>query len=183
TRKEHHPSTRRNPHPHPPGRRRAPRHGAATSRATAFQHITIRAGPEARMPSIEARPNTRNERVEMRLLEVSPRPLVCAPSRKLLIAGTLEGLDHSDVVAVAVAANLGVAALDQVPRPAANEVRSEAAPALLWDDPDVCDNGGARVPGGDDHPGERSVHRIAEFPPFGLVLHASVVLEVRAGST
>ena len=33
-RQEHHPSTRRNPHPHPPGRRRAPRHGATTRRAT-----------------------------------------------------------------------------------------------------------------------------------------------------
>ena len=34
-RQEHHPGTRRNPHPHPPGRRRAPRHGATTRRATA----------------------------------------------------------------------------------------------------------------------------------------------------
>ena len=33
-RQEHHPSTRRNPHPHPPGRRRAPRHRATTRRAT-----------------------------------------------------------------------------------------------------------------------------------------------------
>ena len=34
-RQEHHPGTRRNPHPHPAGRRRAPRHGATTRRATA----------------------------------------------------------------------------------------------------------------------------------------------------
>ena len=33
-RQKHHPSTRRNPHPHPPGRWRAPRHGATTRRAT-----------------------------------------------------------------------------------------------------------------------------------------------------
>ena len=33
-RQEHHPSTRRNPHPHPPGRWRALRHGATTRRAT-----------------------------------------------------------------------------------------------------------------------------------------------------
>jgi two-component system sensor histidine kinase VanS len=38
-RQEHHPSTRRNPHPHPPGRRRAPRHRATTGRAA-------RTGPE-----------------------------------------------------------------------------------------------------------------------------------------
>jgi hypothetical protein len=31
---KHHAGTRRNPHPHPPGRRRAPRHGATTRRAT-----------------------------------------------------------------------------------------------------------------------------------------------------
>ena len=40
-RQEHHPGTRRDPHPHPPGRRRAPRHGAATRRATAHWQITI----------------------------------------------------------------------------------------------------------------------------------------------
>ncbi len=34
-RQEHHPSTRRNPHPHPPARWRALRHGATTRRATA----------------------------------------------------------------------------------------------------------------------------------------------------
>ncbi len=34
-RQEHHPSTRRNPRPHPPGRWRALRHGATTRRATA----------------------------------------------------------------------------------------------------------------------------------------------------
>ena len=33
-RQEHHPGTRRSPHPHPPGRRRAPRHGATTRRAS-----------------------------------------------------------------------------------------------------------------------------------------------------
>ena len=33
-RQEHHPGTQRNPHPHPPGRRRAVRHGATTRRAT-----------------------------------------------------------------------------------------------------------------------------------------------------
>ena len=33
-RQEHHPSTRGNPHPHPPRRRRAPRHGAAACRST-----------------------------------------------------------------------------------------------------------------------------------------------------
>ena len=35
-RQKHHPSTRRNPHPHPPGCWRAPRHGATTRRATAL---------------------------------------------------------------------------------------------------------------------------------------------------
>ena len=39
-RQEHHPSTRRNPHPRPPGRRRAPRHGSTTRRATADGHMT-----------------------------------------------------------------------------------------------------------------------------------------------
>ena len=34
-RQKHHPSTRRNPHPHPPRRWWAPRHGATTRRATA----------------------------------------------------------------------------------------------------------------------------------------------------
>ena len=43
-RQEHHPGTRRNPHPHPPGRRRAPRHGATTRRATA---------PTSRWPASE----------------------------------------------------------------------------------------------------------------------------------
>ena len=42
TRQKHHPSTRRNPHPHPPGRWRAPRHGATTRRATAHWQMTIR---------------------------------------------------------------------------------------------------------------------------------------------
>jgi two-component system, OmpR family, sensor histidine kinase VanS len=41
-RQKHHPSTRRNPHPHPPGRWRAPCHGAATRRATAHWQMTIR---------------------------------------------------------------------------------------------------------------------------------------------
>ena len=41
-RQEHHPSTRRNPHPHPPGRWRALRHGATTRRATAHWQMTIR---------------------------------------------------------------------------------------------------------------------------------------------
>ncbi len=40
-RQEHHPSTRRNPHPQPPRRRRAPRHGATTRRATAHRQMTI----------------------------------------------------------------------------------------------------------------------------------------------
>src|SRR5205085_3172460 len=35
-------SARRNPHPHPPSRRRAPRHGATTRRATAHWQMTIR---------------------------------------------------------------------------------------------------------------------------------------------
>ena len=41
-RQEHHPSTRRNPHPHPPGRWRALRHGATTRRATAHRQICDR---------------------------------------------------------------------------------------------------------------------------------------------
>ena len=40
-RREHHPGTRRNPHPHPPARRRAPRHGATPRRATAHRQVTI----------------------------------------------------------------------------------------------------------------------------------------------
>ena len=40
-RQKHHPSTRRNPHPHPPGRWRALRHGATTRRATAHWQMTI----------------------------------------------------------------------------------------------------------------------------------------------
>ena len=44
-RQEHHPSTRRNPHPHPPGRWRALRHGATTRRATAHWQMTIRELP------------------------------------------------------------------------------------------------------------------------------------------
>ena len=41
-RQKHHPSTRRNPHPLPPGSRRAPRHRATTRRATAHGQVTIR---------------------------------------------------------------------------------------------------------------------------------------------
>ena len=41
-RQKHHPSTRRNPHPHPPGRWRALRHGATTRRATADWQMTTR---------------------------------------------------------------------------------------------------------------------------------------------
>ena len=45
-RQEHHPGTRRNPHPHPPGRRRAPRHGA-----TAGGHVHGRTvGSSSRRP-------------------------------------------------------------------------------------------------------------------------------------
>ena len=40
-RQEHHPSTRRNPHPHPSGRWRALRHGATPRRATALGQMTI----------------------------------------------------------------------------------------------------------------------------------------------
>jgi hypothetical protein len=43
-RQKHHPSTRWNPHPHPPGRWRAPRHGATTRRTTA---------PTRRLPASE----------------------------------------------------------------------------------------------------------------------------------
>jgi hypothetical protein len=39
--RQHHPSTRRNPHSHPPGRGRALRHGAATRGATAHRQLTI----------------------------------------------------------------------------------------------------------------------------------------------
>ena len=41
-RQKHHPSTRRNPHPHPPGRWGALRHGATTRRTTAHCQMTIR---------------------------------------------------------------------------------------------------------------------------------------------
>ena len=49
-RQEHHPSTRRNPHPHPSRRWRAPRHGATTRRATiqAAESELRRAGPAGR---------------------------------------------------------------------------------------------------------------------------------------
>ena len=56
-RQEHHPSTRRNPHPHPPGRRRAPRHGATTRRATQPRRNTgcacLAEGLRQRRPSAE----------------------------------------------------------------------------------------------------------------------------------
>ena len=44
-------STRRNPHPRPPGRRRAPRHGSTTRRATADWHMTNRGVPGRRQPA------------------------------------------------------------------------------------------------------------------------------------
>ena len=46
-RQEHHPSPRRNPHPHPPGRRGALRHGATPRRASAQRRTTIRGLPHA----------------------------------------------------------------------------------------------------------------------------------------
>ena len=50
-RQEHHPSTRRNPHPHPPGRRRALRHGATPRRAIGSQQ---RRNPPGRRASVRS---------------------------------------------------------------------------------------------------------------------------------
>ncbi len=59
-RQEHHPSTRRNPHPHPPGGWRAPRHGATTRRATARWQMTVTG--KCRTPCGARRRSARDDR-------------------------------------------------------------------------------------------------------------------------
>src|SRR5687768_2433199 len=92
------------------------------------------------------------------------RVVVRVPPGELLVACALEGLDHADVVAVAVAADLVGAAAAQLLRATPDELLCEAAAPLLGDDADVADDGRARVPGGHDHPRERAVLRVRQLP-------------------